>query len=68
MKVQFRHYPNRQYPWQWYYSPQGPEFNEVYKWLWKTYGNIDEGRWSSHGGQIMFRDEKDAIMFTLRWT
>ena len=67
MNTNFKHYPNRQYPWQWYYSPQGQEYYEVYNWLWQNFGPIGE-RWDHHGGWIKLRGEEDVILFTLRWS
>lgn len=67
MNVKFTHRPDRQYPWQWYYSPQGEEFPEVQKWLIETYGYYGD-RWDGHGGWIMFKEESDAALFTLKWS
>lgn len=67
MNVQFKHRPDRDYKWEWYYSPQGKEFGEVYSWCRRTYGE-NSWRWDNHGGWIKFRDEADMILFVLRWS
>lgn len=66
MNVQFKHRPDRDYKWEWYYSPQGREFGEVYSWCRKIYGE-NSWRWDNHGGWIKFRDEADMLLFVLRW-
>jgi hypothetical protein len=72
MNIQFKHRPNRPYQWAWYYSPQGPEMGDVYKWCYQTFGHpgpkLGNGSWENHGGWIQFRDEKDMLWFTLRWS
>jgi len=75
MNINFKHRPDRDYKWEWYYSPQGPETHSVLSWCWATYGHPgtdpDTGvysGWECTGGWIKFRDEKDMLLFVLRWT
>ena len=71
MKINFTHRPDREYKWEWYYSPQGDEAIEVYKWCDRTYGyptRCDQSRWDRWGGWIKFRREEDAMLFVLKWT
>jgi hypothetical protein len=69
MNIEFKFKPGREYPWSWYYSPQGAEFGSVMDWLYHTYGPPVKGdRWDMHGGWIYFRDKKDAEWFQLRWS
>lgn len=75
MNIEFTYQPNRQYKWEWYYSPQGPEMMKLWQWCWDTFGHPgtdpDTGvysGWDSHGGWIKFREEKDAMLFKLRWS
>lgn len=67
MKIEFKYKPGVLYNWHWYYSPQGPEFGELYKWCRETYGENSD-RWDNHGGWIKFRDEADMLLFVLRWS
>lgn len=67
MNIEFTYYPNAKYPWRWYYSPQGPEFNEVLQWLIDTFGPWGD-RWRGDGGWLMFKEESDASMFSLKWS
>ena len=72
MNIQFKHRPDKDYKWEWYYSPQGSETGEVYKWCWETYGHpgraLGNGLWENHGGWIKFREKEDMLMFVLRWS
>lgn len=75
MNIQFKHRPDRDYKWEWYYSPQGPEIGAVYNWCWETFGHPGtdpetgvHSNWDSHGGWVKFREEEDMIMFCLRWS
>ncbi len=75
MNIKFKHRPDRDYKWEWYYSPQGKEFLSVYGWLWDTFGHpgtdpetgVHSG-WDSHGGWIKFKEESDMLLFLLRWS
>ena len=74
MNWDFKHRPDRVYQYEAYYSPQGPEMAELYKWCWDTFGHpgqpLDEfgnGSWESHGGWIKFRGEQELTMFLMRW-
>lgn len=67
MKWDFKHYPNREYAWQAYYSPMGWEVRDVYNWCHLTFGKPGAGRWDNLGGWIKFRDEADMVLFLLRW-
>jgi len=67
LNIQFTHHPHAKYPWHWYYSPQGAEFYNVLQWLTDTLGPAG-GRWSGHGGWLVFKDEGDAAMFSLKWS
>jgi hypothetical protein len=66
MDIKFQYTPGKRYPYKWYYSPQGSEFNNVMKWTYETYG-FPGDRWDCHGGSMMFSTEEDALLFTLRW-
>jgi hypothetical protein len=69
MNIEFKYNPFKQYPWRWYYSPQGEEFAEVMLWLYDTYGSpIRNSRWDINRGWISFADKKDADWFILRWS
>ena len=69
MNIQFTYYPNKPYPWRWYYSPQGTEFQEVMLWCYDTYGQpVRNNRWDCYAGYISFRDKSDADWFLLRWS
>lgn len=72
MNIKFKHNANREYPWEWYYSPQGSEMSKVYKWCWDIFGHpgpaLGNGSWDSHGGWIKFRNEKDMLLFVLKWS
>jgi hypothetical protein len=69
MNIEFKYTPDKDYPWEWYYSPQGEEFHEVMLWCYDTYGNPSSGsRWDCYGGWMRFRDKKDAELFVLRWS
>lgn len=69
MNIEFKRYSGRIHPWSWYYSPQGPETHEVLRWLYDTFGTpLRAGRWNSEGGWISFRDERDMLLFVLRWS
>ena len=69
MKWNFRHRPNREFHWEAYYSPQGPEMAEIYAWCWQTFGNpVDTRRWDNHSGWIRFVHEADMTLFLLRWS
>lgn len=68
MNWKFHHRPEKEFPWETYYSPQGPEMGSVYGWCYATFGDpATTRRWYSHGGWIKFVHEKDMTLFLLRW-
>lgn len=69
MNWQFRHRPDREFPWETYYSPQGSEWPKIFNWCYDTFGNPStERRWDSHGGYIKLLHESDVALFLLRWS
>jgi hypothetical protein len=72
MDIKFKHRPDAYYKWEWYYSPQGPEMGDLYRWCWATFGHpgsaLGADLWDSHGGWIKFRREEDVALFMLRWS
>lgn len=68
MKWNFKHRPDRQFHYEAYYSPQGDEMHELYKWMRATFGvPVRDGLWDIHGGWIHLRSESELTMFLLRW-
>jgi len=67
MKWDFKHRSDREYHWEAYYSPQGPEIMELYRWCWQTFGKLGD-RWDNYSGWIKFRDQTDVTIFLLRWS
>jgi hypothetical protein len=52
----------------WYETYRNPLnwHNDLYGWLWNTFGDNEE-RWEQHGGGIKFRNESDVALFLLKW-
>lgn len=71
MTWKFAHRPDRDYQYEAYYSPQGPEMHEFYFWCWDTFGHpgqaLGDGSWDSHGGWVKLRSETELTLFLLRW-
>jgi len=45
-----------------------PRVNEMFDWIVERCGPSVEGRWRLHHlSYIEFEDEKDALMFALKW-
>lgn len=66
MNWNFKMRDDRQYKYEAYYSPQGPEMHALYKWCIESFGPIGVG-WDNHGGWIKLRDDESLTMFLLRW-
>jgi hypothetical protein len=72
MKFEFKHRPDREYAWEAYISIADPDWKNMYKWCWDTFGhqgfsNQGEGRWDNYSGWIKLRGEEELTLFTLRW-
>jgi hypothetical protein len=72
VQIEFKHRPDRDYKWEWYYSPQGKEFPAVMDWLWDTFGHpgsaLGDGSWDCTGGWIKFKQQESVLLFVLRWS
>ena len=73
MNWNFKKREDRGGRWEAYYSPQGPEMAELYRWCWHTFGkpgwkDNPGARWDSNGGWIYFYYEEDVTLFLLRWS
>ena len=72
MNWNFKRREDRGGRWEAYYSPQGPEMEELYRWCWHTFGKPgwkdNPARWDSHGGWMYFYHEEDVTLFLLRWS
>lgn len=51
------------------YNPLSPGVTEIRKWCTDTFGEANHGRWvdQTTWGEISFTDEKDFLLFQLRW-
>jgi hypothetical protein len=67
MQIEFKHRPDRQYHYEYYYNPQGLEFAPIYGWCGRTFGLLGE-RWDYHGGWIKLRGEQELMLFKLKWS
>ena len=66
MKWDFKNRSDRQYKWEAYRSPQDPDVDKVWTWLWGTFGQIGDV-WESHDGWLRLRGDEELLIFKLRW-
>lgn len=58
-----KHYSKKYWPYQ-YMVNSDVKIREVERWCWDRF----KGRyWSSHNRQYVFKREKDAVLFALKW-
>ena len=56
--------------WSWANNKGDPHlYASIWTWCYNTYGDAHDSRWVPYAisGQIEFKQEKDAILFMLKW-
>lgn len=60
-----KEYNKKYWPYQYYIDSSSYSISDVERWCWDKF----KGRyWHSHGRKFVFKREKDAAMFALRWS